>query len=909
MKNYKKIIVLITLIIGIIAFNHLYIQNNNNILAETITQEKDQTYRILDIGVVHAWLHSDGETWQYDIMPNKSHSYPYNNIYTIPANANDVSVTIYPSSLLDDAYTTNNWSVNESVVTFDNETFLYNIFGELYTTDKFSTRYGDKVPIIISTDKYETSHTNYNADNGKLSWQYDATFSIKQAFDVANRIRAILYKEENLGENPYQTTQFVEIEGFIGYDAAKKIYDDVVVNLNDNVEGYFFMVPQIITYTVTETTTIEIGEEPTEIEIPDDIEILMPEIEELKQKTSHNVWIFGRYGNYKFLSPYEDIKYSYEGVQPFTSEMYDEIDYHNVLTSHKVVTEGKTTVNEYGLGLPFLHHEEEFTINPYDDYGKTSGDIDVNATITSPFGKATASIETNLIDLPDITAKADFELVYASKEWADYTDTYIVREGAKLDFNNLGTATDLYASGMQVEYNFVPYKDNQPSYFVDNSGYSRKKTGSGKTYYVIEKSFSLNKDTTYSSTFQWILDYYLSRKDRSDAIYCYIKYDSERRIYIYKDEYTYENSINTYERETLEFEIKETTLDRVVAWWKKDGGNKKNKTYSKDTDVNINLTGLDADLLNQWLTSGSYVNKVKGYSAYMNKASLRLNHQSIYSSHMQEISTKNPSATRSWYYQKSLENYPYEDIKITQTISPNIYIKNSSSGGYRAEVVDSITKKVMFYGEDSILTVSHIKLDINDKQIGDTEIEHVRIKFADNEITTEYAITLKVYGYYKCTEEEPVTRTVVKGEHVETEVYYKNEMVVEVERELKDETIEMKSGYGLEVELEVTLTTNGDLNKITLNKDSKITFLDEEYQLELVDKEIKLDEVVFTLKVEKSDKSKFNYRRIYTDVALADGEYMANINAIIDSPNNSLNINETKTIIIKGHMYENYFTH
>jgi len=119
----------------------------------------------------------------------------------------------------------------------------------------------------------------------------------------------------------------------------------------------------------------------------------------------------------------------------------------------------------------------------------------------------------------------------------------------------------------------------------------------------------------------------------------------------------------------------------------------------------------------------------------------------------------------------------------------------------------------------------------------------------------------------------------------------------------------MKSGYGFEVELEVTLRTEEDLNSFTLNKDSKVKFLEEEYQLELVDKQINTNEVVFTLKVEESDKSKFKYRKIYTDVEFADGEYEAYINAIIDGLNSIININKTKIITIKGHMYENYYTH
>ncbi len=63
------------------------------------------------------------------------------------------------------------------------------------------------------------------------------------------------------------------------------------------------------------------------------------------------------------------------------------------------------------------------------------------------------------------------------------------------------------------------------------------------------------------------------------------------------------------------------------------------------------------------------------------------------------------------------------------------------------------------------------------------------------------------------------------------------------------------------------------------------------------------------MQVEENEESPFLYRKIYTDVALQDGNYEAEINIQIETDNTIKNIDQIKTIQIKGHMYEDYYSH
>ncbi len=886
---------------------------------ETITQEKDTTYWLLDLGVIHAWKHSNG-LWQNGIEPNIEKTYTYNNIINIPPNAKNVSVTVYPKELVKNVYNTNGYSVSSSEVTFNGNPFIYNIFDERYDTDSFYIKYSEVLAKSINFDSPYSALTNYNEDTGAVSWEYDMTFDSEQAYNVANAMREI---KNEYASTPYNNVYFDNIASYIGYDQAKEIYDKMNASLHQNVEGYFVFVPLIIKYTVTETTTIEIKETPTEqpvteVDIPDDIEILLPEIEEFEQKTRDNIWIFSEYGTFKFLSPYEDIKYHYEGVQPFSREMYDEIDVNEVLTTHKVSAEGKTVIKESGTGIANLHYEADFYINPYEDYRQTKGDIDLRATISSPFGSDTKTLETDLYTLPDITANADFELVYASTgDFADYGDTYIVKEGAKVDINNLGTATDLYRSGMQVQYDVLPYKDGKPNYFIDDyKSWSKKKNGDN-TYFYKSKTYTLDPAQDHSQFgFDWIVDRHNSKLNDSRTVsvsraYLYIY--RQEKIYPYRDRFDTNARIDTYERDTIEMQlgayVNSYARTRGERTYRKNKYVNKEDEWDSDGDwADGSIIWLDAEVLNRWSTSGSNKNKVRGYSASMNKASLKLYQRPVYNNEVEKYLEQYPQYKDDVMLSRLTEKYPYEDIEITQTIQANILARNKASGGYQFQAVDTMSKMIMFYGEDSILTVRHKKMDENDKII-EEEIEHIRVKYNPGEIEKQVNITLKDFGDYVCTEAEPVLRAVAKGVHKETDVIYKLENPIKIIAKEDQKEIKMKSGYGFKVIVELEAEPVESSHEILINPQSEAIFLGKSYKLEETSRKIEDNKIIIEVQVEPNQESPFLYRKIYTDVALADGSYSTQIKILLDIKDSEKIIEINKPIQIKGHMYEDYYSH
>ena len=188
------------------------------------------------------------------------------------------------------------------------------------------------------------------------------------------------------------------------------------------------------------------------------------------------------------------------------------------------------------------------------------------------------------------------------------------------------------------------------------------------------------------------------------------------------------------------------------------------------------------------------------------------------------------------------------------------------------------------------------------------EIEHKRIIY-ENEEEKMILIEPKYYQGYLCQENIPIMKNVPRGEHVEVQIYYKKMPEIIIESNLEDDEIVLKSGYGFSMNLEVEVTVPEDKESVKVNSTGKVTFLGKQYEMEVTDIKVIGDEVIFTVQLLENEASNFRYRKIYTDVALPDGEYFADVEVMINTGIEDVIIGKSKKIVIEGHMYENYYTH